>query len=101
MPVFPRVLWGVDGTVASESALRSAGTLLSRVRAPPSVPKPNGKPEITLLWTGYTKTKCFPCTLYGSECVTINKDWNKEQKLKAVKMWFIKNDEDIMDVKNK
>ncbi|GFN88783.1 hypothetical protein PoB_001528900 [Plakobranchus ocellatus] len=27
--------WGVGGTVASESALRSAGTLLSRVRAPP------------------------------------------------------------------
>ncbi|GFO24593.1 hypothetical protein PoB_005109800 [Plakobranchus ocellatus] len=29
----------VDGTVASQSALRSAGTLLSRVRAPPSAPR--------------------------------------------------------------
>ncbi|GFO32559.1 hypothetical protein PoB_005906400 [Plakobranchus ocellatus] len=29
---------GVGGTVASESALRSAGTLLSRVRAPPRRP---------------------------------------------------------------
>ncbi|GFO14956.1 hypothetical protein PoB_004146100 [Plakobranchus ocellatus] len=47
---------GVGGTVASESALRSAGTLLSRVRAPPPAPWPDGgpeKPEITLLWTGY------------------------------------------------
>ncbi|GFO50626.1 hypothetical protein PoB_007713100 [Plakobranchus ocellatus] len=30
---FPRV-WGVGGTVDSEPAMRSAGTLLSRVRAP-------------------------------------------------------------------
>ncbi|GFO37617.1 hypothetical protein PoB_006412200 [Plakobranchus ocellatus] len=29
------VLWGAGGTVASESALRSEWTLLSRVRAPP------------------------------------------------------------------
>ncbi|GFN99542.1 hypothetical protein PoB_002604800 [Plakobranchus ocellatus] len=29
---------GVSDTVACESALRSAGTLLSRVRAPPSAP---------------------------------------------------------------
>ncbi|GFO40001.1 hypothetical protein PoB_006650600 [Plakobranchus ocellatus] len=36
---------GVGGTVASESALRSAGTLLSRVRAPPPVPWPDGGPE--------------------------------------------------------
>ncbi|GFO47741.1 hypothetical protein PoB_007424600 [Plakobranchus ocellatus] len=37
--------WGVGGTVASESALRSAGTLLSRVRAPPPAPWPDGGPE--------------------------------------------------------
>ncbi|GFO28583.1 hypothetical protein PoB_005508800, partial [Plakobranchus ocellatus] len=36
---------GVGGTVASESALRSAGTLLSRVRAPPTAPWPDGGPE--------------------------------------------------------
>ncbi|GFN91784.1 hypothetical protein PoB_001829000 [Plakobranchus ocellatus] len=35
---------GVGGTVACESALRSAGTLLSRVRAPPSAPRPDGGP---------------------------------------------------------
>ncbi|GFO40051.1 hypothetical protein PoB_006655600 [Plakobranchus ocellatus] len=37
--------WGVDGTVASESALRSAQTLLSRVRAPPPAPWPDRGPE--------------------------------------------------------
>ncbi|GFO19647.1 Williams-Beuren syndrome chromosomal region 27 protein [Plakobranchus ocellatus] len=37
--------WGVDGTVASESALRSAGNLLSQVRAPPPAPWPDGGPE--------------------------------------------------------
>ncbi|GFO00295.1 hypothetical protein PoB_002680000 [Plakobranchus ocellatus] len=31
--------------VANESALGSAGTLLSRVRAPPSAPWPDGGPE--------------------------------------------------------
>ncbi|GFO49839.1 hypothetical protein PoB_007634400 [Plakobranchus ocellatus] len=36
---------GVGGTVASESALRSAGTILSRVRAPPPAPWPDGGPE--------------------------------------------------------
>ncbi|GFN83493.1 hypothetical protein PoB_000999900 [Plakobranchus ocellatus] len=36
---------GVGGTVASESALRSAGALLSRVRALPSAPWPDGGPE--------------------------------------------------------
>ncbi|GFO32115.1 hypothetical protein PoB_005862000 [Plakobranchus ocellatus] len=34
--------WGVGGTVASESALRSAGTLLSRVRAPLPALWPDG-----------------------------------------------------------
>ncbi|GFN98791.1 hypothetical protein PoB_002529700 [Plakobranchus ocellatus] len=29
---------GIGGSVASESALRSAGTLLSRARAPPPAP---------------------------------------------------------------
>ncbi|GFN98091.1 hypothetical protein PoB_002459700 [Plakobranchus ocellatus] len=33
---------GVYGIVASESALRSAGTLLSRVRASPPAPRPDG-----------------------------------------------------------
>ncbi|GFO15839.1 hypothetical protein PoB_004234400 [Plakobranchus ocellatus] len=35
---------GVGGTVACESALRSAGTLMSRVRASPSAPRPDGGP---------------------------------------------------------
>ncbi|GFO47998.1 hypothetical protein PoB_007450300 [Plakobranchus ocellatus] len=37
--------WGVGSTVACESALRSAGTLLSRVRAPLPAPWPDGGPE--------------------------------------------------------
>ncbi|GFO33672.1 hypothetical protein PoB_006017700 [Plakobranchus ocellatus] len=36
---------GIDGTVASESALRSAGNLLSRVLAPPPAPWPDLGPE--------------------------------------------------------
>ncbi|GFN89144.1 E3 ubiquitin-protein ligase trip12 [Plakobranchus ocellatus] len=36
------VCGGVGGTVVCESALRSAGTLLSQVRAPPSAPRPDG-----------------------------------------------------------
>ncbi|GFO05942.1 hypothetical protein PoB_003244700 [Plakobranchus ocellatus] len=40
--VLPVYLGGVGDTVACESALRSAGTLLSRVRAPPSAPRPDG-----------------------------------------------------------
>ncbi|GFO49796.1 hypothetical protein PoB_007630100 [Plakobranchus ocellatus] len=43
--LFSGVRGGVGGTVASESALRSAGTLLSRVRAPPPAPWPDGGPE--------------------------------------------------------
>ncbi|GFN86052.1 hypothetical protein PoB_001255800 [Plakobranchus ocellatus] len=35
---------GVGSTVASDSALRSAGTLMSPVRAPPSAPRPDGEP---------------------------------------------------------
>ncbi|GFN90512.1 hypothetical protein PoB_001701800 [Plakobranchus ocellatus] len=34
----PTISWGVGGTVASESALRSTGTLLPWVRAPPPAP---------------------------------------------------------------
>ncbi|GFO18098.1 hypothetical protein PoB_004460300 [Plakobranchus ocellatus] len=41
LDVAPLLPWGVGGTVDSESALRSAGTLLSRVRAPPPAPWPN------------------------------------------------------------
>ncbi|GFN74984.1 hypothetical protein PoB_000149000 [Plakobranchus ocellatus] len=36
---------GVSSTVACESALRSAGTHLSRVRAPLPAPWPDGGPE--------------------------------------------------------
>ncbi|GFN99031.1 hypothetical protein PoB_002553700 [Plakobranchus ocellatus] len=48
---------GVGGAVASESALKSAGTLLSRVRTLLPTAQPDGgpKPEITLLWNGYTQ----------------------------------------------
>ncbi|GFO09671.1 hypothetical protein PoB_003617600 [Plakobranchus ocellatus] len=35
---------GVSDTVASDSALGSAETLLSRVRVPPSAPRPDGGP---------------------------------------------------------
>ncbi|GFO06521.1 hypothetical protein PoB_003302600 [Plakobranchus ocellatus] len=35
--------WGVGGTVACEFALRSAGSLLSRIPAPPSVSRPDGR----------------------------------------------------------
>ncbi|GFO06824.1 hypothetical protein PoB_003332900 [Plakobranchus ocellatus] len=40
-----RLQGGVGNTVACESALRSAGTLLSRVRAPLPAPWPDGGPE--------------------------------------------------------
>ncbi|GFO10098.1 hypothetical protein PoB_003660300 [Plakobranchus ocellatus] len=36
---------GVGGTVVSESALRSAGTLMSRARAPLPAPWPEGGPK--------------------------------------------------------
>ncbi|GFO48917.1 hypothetical protein PoB_007542200 [Plakobranchus ocellatus] len=36
---------GVGGTIDNKSAPRSAGTTLSRVRAPPPAPWPNGRPE--------------------------------------------------------
>ncbi|GFO13268.1 hypothetical protein PoB_003977300 [Plakobranchus ocellatus] len=39
------LMWGVDGTVDSESALRSVGALLSRIRAPPPASWPGGGPE--------------------------------------------------------
>ncbi|GFO28174.1 hypothetical protein PoB_005467900 [Plakobranchus ocellatus] len=42
---FASVRVGVGGSLACESALRSAGTLLSRVRAPPSAPRPGGGPK--------------------------------------------------------
>ncbi|GFO12227.1 hypothetical protein PoB_003873200 [Plakobranchus ocellatus] len=41
----PAASGGVGGTLASESALRSAGTFLSRVRAPLPAPWPDGGPE--------------------------------------------------------
>ncbi|GFO32698.1 hypothetical protein PoB_005920300 [Plakobranchus ocellatus] len=39
IPFFPRMS-GIGGSVANQSAMRSAGTLLSRVRAPPPAPWP-------------------------------------------------------------
>ncbi|GFO43154.1 hypothetical protein PoB_006965900 [Plakobranchus ocellatus] len=41
----PQSSRGVGSTVACESALRSAGTLLSRVRAPLPAPWPDGGPK--------------------------------------------------------
>ncbi|GFN89112.1 hypothetical protein PoB_001561800 [Plakobranchus ocellatus] len=38
-------LAGVGGTVASESAMRSAGTFLSQAQAPPPAPWPDGGPR--------------------------------------------------------
>ncbi|GFN74848.1 hypothetical protein PoB_000135400 [Plakobranchus ocellatus] len=39
------VPWGDGGTVNSESALRSSGTLMLQVRAPPPAPWLNGGPQ--------------------------------------------------------
>ncbi|GFN99483.1 hypothetical protein PoB_002598900 [Plakobranchus ocellatus] len=39
------VSWDIGSIVASESALKSAGTLLSWVRAPPPACWPDGGPE--------------------------------------------------------
>ncbi|GFO22018.1 hypothetical protein PoB_004852300 [Plakobranchus ocellatus] len=47
---------GDGSTLGSEPALRCVATILSRVRAPPRAPCPDGKPykpETTLLWPGY------------------------------------------------
>ncbi|GFO49942.1 hypothetical protein PoB_007644700 [Plakobranchus ocellatus] len=44
-PSLSHLLPGVGGTVHSESALRSVGTPLSRVRAAPPVPWQNEGPE--------------------------------------------------------
>ncbi|GFO22410.1 hypothetical protein PoB_004891500 [Plakobranchus ocellatus] len=41
----PEGVSGVGGTVDSEPALKSVGTLLSRVRAPPTAPRLDGGPE--------------------------------------------------------
>ncbi|GFO37125.1 hypothetical protein PoB_006363000 [Plakobranchus ocellatus] len=57
-----RYKYGVGGTVDSESALRSAGTLLLQVRVwnwPPGETE-GLKAEITLLWTGYVYTTNQP-----------------------------------------
>ncbi|GFO22083.1 hypothetical protein PoB_004858800 [Plakobranchus ocellatus] len=52
LPNLPRAVlvprssnWGVSGTVANESALRSVGSILSQVRAPPPAPRPEGGTE--------------------------------------------------------
>ncbi|GFO22186.1 hypothetical protein PoB_004869100 [Plakobranchus ocellatus] len=52
--MFLRSMWGVGGTVASESALRHTGAILSRVRAPPPAPWPNGGPESL-------RSPCYMC----------------------------------------
>ncbi|GFN98265.1 hypothetical protein PoB_002477100 [Plakobranchus ocellatus] len=54
---------GVGDTVTSESALRSAGTLLHRVRAPPRVLLPDGRSKSLrspFLWTGYIQKPTIP-----------------------------------------
>ncbi|GFO10960.1 hypothetical protein PoB_003746500 [Plakobranchus ocellatus] len=59
---------GVGGTVASESALRSAGTLLSRVRAPPPASWPDGGPESL-------RSPCCGLAIYKKQKQNINL-WN-------------------------
>ncbi|GFO40083.1 hypothetical protein PoB_006658800 [Plakobranchus ocellatus] len=49
--------WGVSGTVTCESVLRSAGTLLSRVLAPPPAPWPDGRP-------GSLRSSCCGLAIY-------------------------------------
>ncbi|GFO49608.1 hypothetical protein PoB_007611300 [Plakobranchus ocellatus] len=58
----PSLAQGVSGTVDSEFALKFAGTLLSRVRAPPPSPWPDGGPEslrdhLVVDWLYIQKTK--------------------------------------------
>ncbi|GFO18614.1 hypothetical protein PoB_004511900 [Plakobranchus ocellatus] len=59
--------WDVGGTVASESALRSTGTLLSRVRAQPPAPWPDGGPESLkspcgqAIYKNLTVSSCSQC----------------------------------------
>ncbi|GFO43679.1 hypothetical protein PoB_007018400 [Plakobranchus ocellatus] len=58
---------GVGGTVASEYALRSAGTLLSLVRSPPRAPQPDrGSQSLRscLLWIGCIQTPNQPLYSY-------------------------------------
>ncbi|GFO25633.1 hypothetical protein PoB_005213800 [Plakobranchus ocellatus] len=55
---------GVGGTVASKSALRSAGTLLSRVRAPPLAPWPDGGPE-------GLRSPCCGLAIYKNQSMTL------------------------------
>ncbi|GFO35840.1 hypothetical protein PoB_006234500 [Plakobranchus ocellatus] len=64
---------GVGSTVACKSALRSVGTPLSRVRAPPSAPRPNGGP-LSL------RSPCCGLAVY--------KNSNLSQKTKSQKLWI-------------
>ncbi|GFO48989.1 hypothetical protein PoB_007549400 [Plakobranchus ocellatus] len=59
--------WGVSGTVASESALRSAGTLLSRVRAQPPASWSDGGPESL-------RSPCCGLAIYKNQTL-INDKW--------------------------
>ncbi|GFN74586.1 hypothetical protein PoB_000109200 [Plakobranchus ocellatus] len=54
------IIRGVGGSVVSESALRSAGTLLSRVRAPPRAPWPDGGPESL-------RSPCYGLAIYKNQ----------------------------------
>ncbi|GFN87844.1 hypothetical protein PoB_001435000, partial [Plakobranchus ocellatus] len=65
----------VGDIVACESALRSAGTLLSRVRAPPSAPRPDGGPKSMRLpccGLAVYKTQSNPLQL---DFVRSNRSW--------------------------
>ncbi|GFN79341.1 hypothetical protein PoB_000584700 [Plakobranchus ocellatus] len=66
---------GVGSTVACESALRSAGTLLSRVRAPLPAPWPDGGPESL-------RSRCCGLAMYKNLKLTL--EWQSILDLSGV-----------------
>ncbi|GFN96366.1 hypothetical protein PoB_002287200 [Plakobranchus ocellatus] len=62
---------GVGGTMASVSALRSAGTPLSRVRAPPPASWPDGGPESL-------RSPCCELAIYKSNPIQLNLELRKK-----------------------
>ncbi|GFO07680.1 hypothetical protein PoB_003418500 [Plakobranchus ocellatus] len=84
LPHYPHA-GGVSGTVASEYALRSAGTLLSQVRAQPPAPWPDRGPKSlrspccglaihknqSLQHAELPDSLCLPC-LISWECYATN-----------------------------